>query len=89
MDLQDLRVFISVYEMRNFLRASVALRVAQSSVSWRIRNLEREIDGSLFERLQRGVRPTAKAEVLYRHAQKTLASLEETERAVRETKGAA
>ena len=89
MDIQDLRVFISVYDARNFLRASAALRVTQSSVSSRIRNLEDEIGASLFVRLQRGVRPTEKADVLYRHAKRTVASLEETERAMQAESGVA
>ncbi len=88
MDPQDLRVFISVYEARNFLRASEALRVSQSSVSARIANLEREF-GELFVRLPRGVIPTEKAHVLYRYAQRMVALSEETVRAVKDAKGAA
>jgi len=88
MDLQDLRVFIAVYEARNFLRASEALRVTQSSVSFRIRELERDL-GELFVRLPRGVKPTEKGETLYRHARRTLAFVAETDQAVRNTRNSA
>lgn len=84
MDFQDLRVFLAVYEARNFLRASEALGVTQSSVSVRIRNLEHEY-GKLFVRLPRGVKPNERAETLYRYAQRMLALLEETGCAVRST----
>lgn len=81
-------MFISVYDARNLLRASEALRVTQSSVSVRIRDLEREF-GKLFIRLPRGVKPTEKADTLYRYARRMLDLMEETGRAVRDSKGAA
>lgn len=88
MDIQDLRVFLAVYEARNMLRAGEALRVTPSSVSVRIRNLERDY-GELFVRLPRGVRPTEKGETLYRYAQRTLAFLAETDQAIRNTRNSA
>lgn len=88
MALRDLRIFISVYDARNVLRASVALRMSQSSVSTRIANLEEKY-GELFLRLPRGMMPTEKAHTLYRYAQRILALHEETGLAVRETKDAA
>ena len=89
MELQDLRVFISVYEACNFQQASKALSITQSSVSWRIRRLEREVSGALFVRLPRGVRPTPKADTLYRYALRHIALLKETERAMKPETGAA
>ena len=89
MNDQDLRFFISVYDARNFLRASEALRVTPAAVSLRIRKLEREIGAPLFVRLQRGVRPTAKAAVLYRVAIRAIAAMEDVERAAKPLKGAA
>lgn len=88
MDIQDLRVFVAVYEARNLLRASELLRVTQSSVSVRIRNMERDY-GKLFQRLPRGVTPTDKGETLYRHACRTLAFLAEADQAVRNTRNSA
>lgn len=89
MDLQDLRVFISVYDARNLLHASDALNRDPSTVSWRIARLEREIGSPLFIRLSQGVRPTEKADALYRVALRALAAMEEVERTVKPEKGAA
>jgi LysR family nitrogen assimilation transcriptional regulator len=88
MDIRDLRVFLAVYEARNMLRASEALRVTSSSVSVRIRNLEKDY-GALFLRNPRGVEPTEKAQTLYRYARRTLAVLAETDQAVRNTRNSA
>jgi DNA-binding transcriptional LysR family regulator len=89
MDIQDLRVFISVYDARNLLHASDALNRDPSTVSWRIARLEREIGSPLFVRLPQGVRPTEKADALYRVALRALAAMEDVERVARDTKGAA
>jgi|CXWL01.1.fsa_nt_gi DNA-binding transcriptional LysR family regulator len=88
MNVRDLRVVVAVYEARNMLRAGEALRVTPSSVSVRIRNLEK-VYGELFVRNPRGVEPTEKAQTLYRYARRTLALLAETDQAVRNTRNSA
>lgn len=88
MDVKDLRYFIAVYESQSFSIATRFLGTVQSNVSLRIRNLERQLEGPLFERRYRLVAPTEKGEKLYSHARKVIAALELAEREVRPTRAA-
>ncbi len=54
-DLNDLRVFECVRELRSFSAAARALGVAKSNVSRSVARLEREVAGRLFERSTRQV----------------------------------
>ena len=83
MDVDDLRVFVAVYESEGFSRASRKLGTVQSNVSARIRNLEGALGVPLFERRYRRVAPTARGDQLYRHARKVIGLLEDAERAVK------
>jgi DNA-binding transcriptional LysR family regulator len=83
LDLRDLRCFVAVYETRGFARAAKNLHTVQSSISTRILKLEREIGAPLFERLHRSIAPTAKGELLYRHALRVLAEIGELETAIK------
>ena len=56
MDLRDLKYFVAIADQEHFARASKPLRIAQPALSRRMKSLEREIGGDLFERLPRGVR---------------------------------
>ncbi len=84
LDLKDLRCFVSVYELKGFARAAVALHTVQSNVSARIRKLEDEIGAPLFERLHRSIRPTAKGDLMYKYATRVLAEVSELEAAMRD-----
>ena len=84
LDLKDLRCFVAVYELHGFARAAAELNTVQSNVSTRIRKLEEEIGSTLFERLHRGIRPTAKGELMYRYATRVLSDVSELEAAVRD-----
>jgi DNA-binding transcriptional LysR family regulator len=83
METKDLRYFIAVYEAKGFSHACHVLGTVQSNVSTRIRNLERFLGVTLFERRYRGIVPTEKGEKLYEHAKNVIASLDHTERAIR------
>ena len=58
-----------------FERAAVRERVAVSALSRHLANLEAELGTPLFERLPRGVRPTASGARLYDHARTILRSM--------------
>src|ERR1700730_10383243 len=58
MDLRDLKYFVAIADQEHFDRVSKQLRIAQPALSRRMKSLEREIGGDLFERLPRGVRLT-------------------------------
>ncbi len=83
MDVKDLKYFVAAYEARSFSAATTALGTVQSNVSLRIRNLEGFLGVPLFVRMRRTVIPTSHGEVLYRHAKHVIATMDETERAVR------
>ena len=86
--LKDLEYFIATYESGGFGRAADLLDTAQSHVSLRIQRLEEEIGGKLFERLHRGIRPTRKGDVLYRHAKNVLRVVNEMQTAVKDADAA-
>ena len=83
LDLRDLRYFVAVYETRGFGRAAAHLKVAQSNVSMRVLRLERFIGAPVFERRHRAIVPTARGELLYRHAVRVLSEVEELETTLR------
>ena len=49
MDLRNLKTFISVAELASFTRAAEQLGFSQSTVSFQIKQLERELGIRLFE----------------------------------------
>lgn len=76
--LRQLPYFVAVAEELNFQRASERLALAQSALSRRIRDLERDLGGvPLFVRHARGVRLTPGGEVLLEDARKILALAEQ------------
>lgn len=79
LDVKDLRCFIAVYETRGFCRAADVLHTAQSNVSIRIKRLEEGVGAPLFERMHKGIAPTAKGDLLYKHAVCVLGQLGELE----------
>ena len=89
MELKDLRCFIFVYEAKGFGKAAEALNTTQSNVSARMRKLEAFLGAPLFERLHRGIAPTAKGEKLYRYAKEVIASADRAVEAVRDDSEAA
>ncbi|MFD5441835.1 LysR family transcriptional regulator [Streptomyces tendae] len=60
-DLNLLRTFLAVYRSGSFTAAAGLLGLSQPTVTTQIRTLERQTGRELFERLPRGVAPTAVA----------------------------
>ena len=83
LDLKDLRCFVAVYETRGFARAAAVLNTVQSNVSSRVLRLERLIGAPLFERRHRAISPTARGDLLYRHAMRVLGEVEDLEATVK------
>lgn len=65
MDINKLRVFISVFKRRSFSKASEELYLTQPTVSDHIKSLEEELGCRLFDRLGRSIMPTREAEILF------------------------
>ncbi len=55
MEIQQIRYFLAVAELRNFTRAAERCHVAQPSLSKQIKKLESELGGPLFHRLGRRI----------------------------------
>ncbi|GGS81607.1 LysR family transcriptional regulator [Planobispora rosea] len=64
--LDVLRTFLAVYRSGSVTGAAHSLRMSQPAVSAQIKALETALDRRLFERLPRGVAPTAAADELAR-----------------------
>ncbi|GAA5121158.1 LysR family transcriptional regulator [Pseudonocardia adelaidensis] len=76
MTLVGLRVVLEVARQGSFSAAAVALGYTQSAVSRQVGAMESAAGGTLFERLARGVRPTAAGEVVARRAARILGEVD-------------
>jgi DNA-binding transcriptional LysR family regulator len=70
--LRQLEYLVTVAELGSFTRAAAVLHVSQPSLSSQILVLEREVGGSLLERLPRSVRLTPAGRALVPHARAAL-----------------
>ncbi len=75
LDMQDLMVFIAVYEQSSVTGVSEALFVSQSTVSYCLKKLRTSFEDELFINTRTGMRPTYKASTMYTHALKILESI--------------
>lgn len=82
MDLQQLRYFVRVAELKSFTKAAASLHIAQPAVTRQVRLLEEDLGVSLLFRHSRGAEPTeaglrllAGADALFRMLQDTRADV--------------
>jgi LysR family transcriptional activator of glutamate synthase operon len=88
MELQHLRMFITVAKHAHVSRAATELHMAQPAVSRMIHELERSCGGvALVEKIGRNVRLTEAGEALVVHAQSILAEVSAAEATMRARKG--
>jgi DNA-binding transcriptional LysR family regulator len=83
MDLRHLRYFAAVAATCHFGRAAEQLHVAQPALSYAIRQLEQQLDVTLFNRTTRQVSLTPAGEFLKTEADRILAGVDDAERGVR------
>lgn len=87
MTLRQLEGFLAIVGAGSFRRASERLALSQPALSQQIKELERELETPLFDRLGRRVRPTAAGTVLETHAHRVLAALDGAREAMRALRG--
>lgn len=72
MDFTQLECFVRAYERENFSQAAADLYLAQTSLTYRIASLEKELGCPLFLRSRRGAIPTEAAHAVYEDARALL-----------------
>lgn len=80
LDIHQLSCFVGVYEARSISKAADASFLSQQAVSHSLRELERKLGGSLFDRTPGGVVPTKLGTALYDDAKRLLVDCETLER---------
>lgn len=83
MELRHLRYFAAVAECCHFGQAAQQLHVAQPALSYAIRQLEAELDVTLFNRTTRQVSLTAAGEFLQAEAARILSGVDDAVRGAR------
>lgn len=76
LDLSSLRSVIAAAEQGSFRQAAAALNIKQSALSRRIRQLEEQLDVSLFERSSGGVRLTPAGASITHNARRLLEDID-------------
>lgn len=84
MEIRDLKVFLAVTEEGNITKAAHRLGYVQSNVTTRIRQLEDELDTSLFYRHRRGVSLTPTGETVLLYAKKIMTLCSEVQQAIQD-----
>jgi LysR family hydrogen peroxide-inducible transcriptional activator len=83
MNLQELRYFAAVAELRHFGRAAESCNVSQPTLSSQIRKLEEELGVTLLERTNKRVDVTPVGRHILEHAQRALAEAGQIEAVAR------
>ena len=74
--------FLVVFEQRSLRKASQVLNMTQPPLSTAIKKLEEAMGVQLFHRTQKGVDPTEAGVLLYKHAKKMIADLQNIEHSI-------
>src|SRR5215472_13601216 len=86
-ELRHLRYFLAVAEEQHFTRAAGKLHVTQPTLSHQIRELETQLNLSLFDRIGRRIKLTAAGEMLLPRARRVVRELAEAQIALDELHG--
>jgi DNA-binding transcriptional LysR family regulator len=77
LNLENVRAFVKVAELRSFTRAAEHLRLSKARVSAQVRDLEAEVGGRLLQRSTRSVRPTGDGEQFLVRARRLVTDADE------------
>jgi DNA-binding transcriptional LysR family regulator len=84
MNLEQLKIFLSVVESRSFTKAAGSMYISHSTTSRNVASLEESLGVRLLVRDNRSVRLTPAGEILYREGEKLLRKVEAIESAVKD-----
>jgi len=87
MTLHQLKVFATVAAEGSFSQAAKKLFISQPSVSYQVKELEREVKAELFEQTGRRVHLTQPGETLFGYARQILTLMDDTMLAMHELRG--
>lgn len=87
MELHQLKCFRAVVEDGGFKRATSRLHVTQPALSYQIKQLEQELDTSLFDRRPGGVNLTEAGRILFQLSESVFDAVRKAENAVHELGG--
>ena len=76
--------FIAAYEAKNISKAAAALQITQPTVTYNIKELERQLGVKLFHTHPRGVEPTKDAHELYKFVSEGMTNIANGESAIKE-----
>jgi DNA-binding transcriptional LysR family regulator len=76
MELNDLKIFIELYQNRSISKTAEKLSYTQSNISTRLIKLEQEFNTQLFVRTKSGLELSKDTERFYIHAKKIETSLQ-------------
>lgn len=77
-DLNHLRTFVTLYELRSVTATAAQLHVTQPTVSYTLRKLRQRFDDELFRRRRNELVPTPTATILYGPLHDALAQIDAT-----------
>lgn len=86
MELRVLRYYLAVCQEKNITKAAESLHIAQPSLSTQMKDLERELGVTLFERGHRQINLTEEGYYLRDRAQEMIAMADQTEQVIQSSK---
>ncbi len=86
-DIETLKLFCDVIQLKGFTQAAAANSITQSAVSQRIKALENKFGLPLIERHGSDLRLTKAGDILYRNARSILGEFRKVEERIEELKG--
>lgn len=86
LDIKNLNTFILVAELNSFTKAAEKLGYSQSTISFQIKQLERELNSQLFERINHTVALTEKGREVLKYAHQIHKLTQELETNMRDVK---
>lgn len=84
MQLEELRTFVTLAEVKNFTKTANKLLMSQPTVSLHIKNLEKEFETELFQRSPKFLKITPSGELLLDRANEIIKIYEKTKRDISE-----